>query len=98
MFAKLFSLFRRAKPLAKTKPRGRHWEHIGRITYGEKEGDVPRWVLDAEREIHRKYGGTSSSLLNKFFYIKGRHFEYRISYAGQGGPIVEIERRKRRGG
>jgi len=91
MFQKILRRF------GKTKPPKRVWEYIGSISYGNKEGDIPRWVLSAERQIYRKYGGTSSSLLNKFFYIKGRHFEYRISYAGQGGPIVEVERRKRRG-
>ena len=91
MFGKILRLFR------KTKQRRRVWKHIGSITYGKIEGDIPRWVLTEEKQIERKYGGTSSSLLDKFFYLKGRHFKYRISYSGQGGPIVDIERRKRRG-
>jgi hypothetical protein len=71
------------------------WIHVGSISYGKIEGDIPKWVLSAERRIERKYGGTSSSLPDKVFYLKGRHFEYRISYAGQGGCIVSVERRKR---
>ena len=71
------------------------WAHIGSIAYGNITGDIPNWVLSEEKRIKRKYGGTSSSLIDKAFYLKGHHFEYRITYSGQGGAIVEIERRKR---
>lgn len=91
MLGRLFGLFKQAKP------RRGSWEHIGSINYGEIKGDIPQWVLAAEKQIERRYGGTSSSLANKVFYLKGRHFEYRVSYSGQGGSIVEIERRKRKG-
>jgi hypothetical protein len=90
MLGKLFGLFKQVKP------RKGSWEHVGSITYGEIRGDIPQWVLSAEKQIERKYGGTSSSLVDKFFYLKGHHYRYRISYSGQGGSIVEIERRKRR--
>ena len=72
-----------------------NWEYIGSISYGNKAGNIPKWVLDAERKISQKYGGTSSSLLDKMFYLKGKHFRYRLSYSGQGGCIVTIERRER---
>jgi hypothetical protein len=52
---------------------------------------VPLWVASAEKRIPR----TSSSLVDKYVFLKGRHFEYRLSFGGQGGSIVKVERRKR---
>ena len=72
----------------------RSWEHIGHIDYGHVEGDIPRWVLSAEKQIRHKSGGTSSSLLGKYFFLKGRYFKYRLSFAGQGGSLVSVERQE----
>ena len=62
------------------------WEHIEKY---------PRWVNNEIGNIYHKYGGTSSSLVDKAFYLKGNHFEYRIAFLGQGGYIVHVDRRKR---
>ncbi len=71
------------------------WEHIGSISYGNIKGNIPQWVLSSIHRIERKYGGGSSGLVDKLFYLKGKHFKYRISFSGQGVPIVDVERRKR---
>lgn len=89
MLKSLFNIF------GKREHHGKYWSPFGSIEYGTIKGDIPKWVLDEERRISRKYGGTSSSLLDKHFFLKGRHFEYRLTYAGQGGSIVYIHRRKR---
>ncbi|MBN1693217.1 MAG: hypothetical protein JW845_06650 [Dehalococcoidales bacterium] len=71
------------------------WEHIGRISYGNIEGNIPHWVLSSINRIEHKYGGGSSGLVDRIFYLKGKHFKYRIFFSGQGGPVVDVERRKR---
>jgi len=73
------------------------WRNIGRIEYGNIKGSIPKWVLSEEWRIRKRYGGGSSGLVDLVFYLKGRRFEYRLSFGGQGAPMVYVDRRKRRG-
>lgn len=72
------------------------WIYIGSIKYDDIEGDIPEWVLSEEKQIRQKHGGTSSSLTNRILYLKGRTFLYRLTFSGQGGAIVVIDKRLRR--
>ena len=62
----------------------------------ENCGKVPPWVSREIVRIRKRYGGTSSSLLDKYWIIKGHHYVYKISFGGQGGPITYVSRRKRK--
>jgi len=61
----------------------------------DTEGNVPHWVDKEVYKIRKKHGGTSSSLLGKYWTIKGHHYVYRISFGGQGGSICSILKKKR---
>lgn len=54
--------------------------------------EYPSWVHNEINNISRRYSG--SSILDKAFYLKGNHFEYRIEFLGQGGSTLAIQRRK----
>jgi hypothetical protein len=87
MGVKSFFWFSRLLRLFRKRLQKRRWEYIDR--------KIPKWVVRAEKRIRKKYGGTSSSLINKAFYLKGRTYRYRITFAGQGGYIAIIARKKR---
>jgi len=75
---------------------------IGRMAYGKREGFIPRWVERAIKRIYRRQmdphdhtiPGSSLGLLT--FSLRGRHFRYRLVFSGQGGPIVDVFRCRRR--
>lgn len=80
---------------SKGKKKSSQWEYIGRTSAAGVEGNIPHWVLSASERIHQKHGGSSSSFLDKYFILKGNHFEYKLTYEGQGGIICYVERRRR---
>jgi len=75
------------------------WEYIGEqfMVTGERKGNIPHWVVSALERIYQKHGGSSSSFLDKYFILKGHHFEYKLTYEGQGGMNCYVERRRRQG-
>ena len=78
------------------KTRGNHWECIGRESFGKGDlSRVPPWVQKAIVEIRQKYGGTSSSLVEQYFTLKGKNYRYRVIFDGQGGTDMAVWRRLR---
>ena len=72
----------------------RKWELIGEKSYAN--GDmrkVPPWVQEKISQIYRH--GPGSSLGLQTFYLKGKTYRYRLSFSGQGGPILHVHRRRR---
>jgi hypothetical protein len=65
----------------------RSWENIER---------VPPWIQKAIEGIYKEHGG--SSLGQSHFIVKGRSYFYRLTFSGQGGPSVSVERSPRRKG
>ena len=72
------------------------WELIGYEWYGDVHCDrVPRWVMKEMARLKRKYSWHELAHSDRYILLRGRHYEYRITPAGQGGPITYIERRIR---
>ena len=70
------------------------WELIGRKVYSdERLENVPPWVM---REIARIYRGATSSLGLETRYLKGHTYRYKLVFGGQGGPMLNVYRRRRR--
>lgn len=61
----------------------------------DTKGDVPHWVNVEVERILKRHSGTSSSLLGKYWTVKGRHYIYKISFGGQGGYFCYIFKKKR---
>jgi len=77
----------------KNKPKKYKW--IGRITYSDKEGDIPLWILREIEKIRDDPKTPGSSLGGRRYYVNGKSFKYQIAFSGQGGPIVDILRKPR---
>jgi len=71
------------------------WKWIGRIAYGNREGDIALWILREIEQIRDNPKTPSSSLGGRRYHISGKSFEYQIAFSGQGGPIVDILRKPR---
>jgi 8-oxo-dGTP pyrophosphatase MutT (NUDIX family) len=98
-FVRLFAnTFRLGLTSQKDKERSDEWEYVGQINYmtTSRTDSIPKWLQSAIADIQTKHGGTSSSLVEKTFYVKGKTFLYKINFAGQGGYIVIVSRRLRR--
>ena len=76
---------------SKNKSRKRLWEHLGGFSpVGRDLRRVPSWIQKFAKE-NTPGGGDE----NPYFIVKGKTFEYRVSYSGQGQNYCSIERRKR---
>ena len=72
----------------------RDWEFIGGKNYGAEDlTKVPPWVRKSIAHIYSHKGG--SSLGEMTYYLKGKTYRYRLSFSGQGGPILDVYRRRR---
>ena len=72
----------------------RKWELIGEKSYGSEQMDrVPPWVMEQIAYIYRH--GPGSSLGLQTYYLKGKTYRYRLSFSGQGGPVLHVHRRRR---
>lgn len=72
------------------------WELIGKEEYGKKYfNDVPTWVRKELERLQSKHSWHDAASGGKRFYLKGRTYRYRLTPAGQGGPITYIERKLR---
>ena len=93
--------FLEAKPAdsklsSKQNPTGKksRWELIGTKAYGEVDFErVPPWV---QKQIARIYRDGTSSLGLHTYELKGKTYRYKLAFAGQGGPLLNVYRRKRR--
>ena len=93
--------FLEARPAGSTvpseqKPIGKksRWELIGTKAYGEVDFErVPPWV---QKQITRIYRDGTSSLGLQTYELKGKTYRYKLAFAGQGGPFLNVYRRKRR--
>ncbi len=79
----------------KKKTKKDEWKWIGRITYDNREGDIPLWILREIEQIRDDPKTPGSSLGGRRYYISGKSFKYQIAFSGQGGPIVDILRKPR---
>ena len=57
--------------------------------------DIPSWVKHKADGIHHRYGGTSSSFLDKYWTLTGSYFRYRVYWLGQGGSTLAVSRKKK---
>lgn len=72
------------------------WELIGEEAYGKSSFDnVPEWVLKELNHLQTKYSWHDAASEGRYFILKGKHFKYKITPAGQGGPITYIHRKPR---
>jgi hypothetical protein len=60
----------------------------------DTKGKVPRWVKVEIAQIRKRYGGTNSSLANKYWTIHGKHYKYRFEFVGQGGATAVIHKKR----
>ena len=60
----------------------------------DTKGKVPHWVKVEVAKIKKKYEGSSSSLVNKYWTIYGKHYKYKVEFVGQGGYTPVIERKR----
>ena len=59
--------------------------------------NVPDWVSKYQDRMYGRYGGGSSSLHNKIFYLWGAKFNiYRFQFVGQGGVERVVARRPKK--
>ena len=79
----------------KKKQKKDEWKWIGRITYGNKEGDIPLWILREIDQVRDDPKTPGSSLGGRRYYVNGKSFNYQIAFSGQGGPVVDILRKPR---
>lgn len=87
-------ILRALGPKPKRRRLHRNWELIGEKNYGNEDmGNVPPWVKKQIAHIYRH--GPGSSLGLQTYYLKGKTYRYRLSFSGQGGPILHIHRRRR---
>ena len=79
----------------KGKRPGNDWEPIGGWMMGSRKNldKVPRWVRKAIRDVESK--NTWSFLVGQEFTVRGRRYEYRFAWSGQGGDYFGVSRRKR---
>jgi len=61
----------------------------------DAEGKIPEWINNAVKQIYERYGGSSSSFLNKYWILKGKHYIYKIYFEGQGGSLTRIVKKPR---
>ena len=82
----------RHRQLAPNDKRPR-WELIGTKAYGDVDFErVPSWV---QKQIAQLYRNGTSSLGLQTFELKGKTYRYRLAFAGQGGPFLNVYRRRR---
>lgn len=80
----------------KRRRKRNRWELIGEKVYSDERLEkVPSWVM---KEIIRIYEGATSSLGTETHYLKGRTYRYKLVFGGQGGPMLNVYRRRRRKG
>lgn len=72
------------------------WELIGKEEYGKQYFEkVPKWVRVELANLQTKHSWSDLASEGRYLVIRGKHFSYKITPAGQGGPITYIERRPR---
>ena len=57
---------------------------------------IPGWVEQRVKRIDMHDLSHLCAEENKCIVIHGRHYKYRVTASGQGGPIVRIERKLRK--
>jgi hypothetical protein len=77
-----------AQLIFKRKWRSGEWESIS---------NPPEWVSNKIKLIGKKHRGGSSWAVGKAWYLKGRTHRYRITFVGQGGTLMCVARKPRRG-
>jgi len=56
--------------------------------------NVPKWVANYVTQLYKRYGGSSSSFVDKYWILKGKRFAYKISFEDQG-RFTRIFKKKR---
>ena len=85
--ASLSSLFGRRRGR-----RSDSWSRIGGYDYTSTDMErVPGWVRKAMRNMDLR----SIASTNRYYELTGQRYNYRVTSAGQGAPIVNVYRRRR---
>ena len=83
-----------AAPKAKLHENPHTWVLVGTSSYGKSDfGKIPTWVRKKISYIYQH--GPGSSLGGLTYYLKGNRYRYKLEFAGQGGPIVNVFRKPR---
>ena len=70
------------------------WVLIGTKHYGTVNfSKVPAWVQKNISYIYQH--GPGSSLGELTYYLKGKRYRYKLEFAGQGGPTLNVYRKPR---
>ena len=73
------------------KPRGHGgYAFLGEATPFGADKAVPSWVLKAARRYADRVGSDS---VDTYIWLKGKHFTYRVYFAGQGGQYMYVYRK-----